>query len=321
MKKEFLVTLAALSVLASGCMVKPPDDGLGAEVSAADVETALDRAEMITNYDTAFRTGDTGTVIISTIVSTQSYPQDLHSMSVTSTSPKAVVYHDTETVYNQDGTTSTYDNDYQIDKPAPAGAVNTFKVKLPPFIEKPLTQFVAFFKRIFSKITIEPSTAVATDSVQPGIHRNKADQELLNAVLRMSHNMKTANTGSGSILNTMTASSSPSPTPAQPTPDPGPQSSSRYFGLTVADQTIRTANCSQIPGCMVNGTHIEFKEIVTQADSGTTSSTTVLWSYDVSTQVPGLFVELNVCAGQIVNGSLPVKQCRAVTAFQFGSAQ
>ena len=143
---------------------------------------------------------------------------------------------------------------------------------------------------ILAKITIQVSTAVGETEI-PKIKRRALDT----ADLKIMANLKiTASLGS--------------------TDGPNVQ---QCFGLKTFKHVLVTNNTSQITGGKVNATHVEFNEIDTVAGE----SKKIHWVYEISNEVPGLFVKLSECGSTVLivnNGQVPFMSCIILDTFTFG---
>ncbi|MBK9294304.1 MAG: hypothetical protein IPM57_07645 [Oligoflexia bacterium] len=94
----------------------------------------------------------------------------------------------------------------------------------------------------------------------------------------------------------------------------------KYFDLKVLKHPYETANCAQIPNCKVNSTRISFYEVQTLKD-GTILK--VKWIYEISKDVPGLFMNLEECFSTLAQSGthqVPYMRCRKVKDFRFGGS-
>lgn len=101
----------------------------------------------------------------------------------------------------------------------------------------------------------------------------------------------------------------------------GPERFSRlstYCNLTAKAHTI-PVSVEQAPGGKIQATRIEMDE--DRLVSGKPG--TVHWSYELTKDAPGLFVDYEECYTSVVAGTspLPFKECTKVDYFHFGKAE
>jgi len=98
-----------------------------------------------------------------------------------------------------------------------------------------------------------------------------------------------------------------------------PSVTRQYFGLKTFSHIIKTNNTSQIKEGKVNATHIEFNEVDTKAGASQKSHLV----YEISNEVPGLFVKLSECLSSVTTtangGQVPYMECIILNTFSFGS--
>lgn len=269
----------------SACMVKQPDeaDNIGKPVSAEEINAAFAEAQDGVSQEKAFRVGDKGTVQIIDRILGNSGVNSTQEFLVEEINDKYIIYSKRLVETNE---TSRYGIPRIKTSPAP--------------VENAALHFIKnTFKNIaklFKKIEINKTTAIG-DSFS-------TSREALKIPLNLSRSVLEQN------LKDFLAAKDTSTAPAQ---------TSRYFGLSVVRHLYETENCSQIPGCKVNATKIEFNEIRSLEKGGEIK---LRWLYEFSKDVPGLFITLDECfATVIVEGTsqTPLTRCSHVKTFNFGS--
>ena len=164
--------------------------------------------------------------------------------------------------------------------PTPAPTVTPVPTPSTTASLDPLSKFFEIFDGIktklnvlVAKISIQASTALG-ETLAPQRPRKmdfvdlKIQQDLMNRLQAK---------GDDTIQSTAQNPSDDNTTPVATT---------QYFGLKYYVHPYTTSNCSQIKDCKVTSTHIEFNTITTTSGQ----SSQAHWVYEISNQVPGLFV-------------------------------
>lgn len=315
MTRKILLPLLIL-VLSSACSIKPPDDnsGLGPEVNSNDIVTAKTNALSGYTLEQAFHTGDDGTVEVVDNVLGNTSVRDAQEMTVTAMVPGQATVTETDSMTGSSITGIITDSDWPILSSLTSKVLNFFAL-FPDPVSRSLTDSFYMARNFWNSVSFEKSQALGESALLT--NKIKLFTSPLSSVLEKDIAKLTLKRTDSSPTPTPGPTGTP-PAPAS-TPDPG---TSKYYGLHVLQHTLLTANCSQIPGCKVNSTQVAYVEIRNIQVSGEQSQTTRLnWTYEISNQVPGLFVTLSQCFTTIVNQNsqqIPLQECVQVENFTFG---
>jgi hypothetical protein len=286
MKIKRIIAALAITTTALGCSIKPPEDNqeLGPEVSATEVSQALLDAQKGFDPEKDYRVNDRGVVQLTSRVFASSAVRETYEYQVTTVNSAEIIY----TVLNKNT----------------GGLVQEKIVKEQPITGSTVARFIknAYRKitKLVSAIKISPSTALgqvtraaSTGFNPPGsIYHRILDE----------HFAKFLAKATGTKLRPMAASSS------------------RYYGLKILKHKLLTSNCSQVVDCRVNATRVEFDEVI-KDDAG--NDKRVHRMYEISVEVPGLFVYMDECVSALVTqeeSQYPLTECIHVSDFVFGFA-
>jgi hypothetical protein len=308
--------LIALAIFIAGC-IKPPDDGmaLGEQVSGQNVDQVLADAQSGVPETQAFHVGDSGVIESMETVysSTRLKESDVYKLTSLDNDyfyfDDYKVKADTTTKYKM---ARSHDNQTPTPTPSPSPTATPSLVSdASSWLFNQVLNIVIGVKTevqfLASKVTIQTSTALGeTLNSQPPRKMDFIDLQIERDLLQ-ALKPQDATTIQSTAQNPSDASGD----------SPG---TSQYFGLRHYKHPYVTANCSQLKDCKVMATHIEFNAVTTS--NGET--TQVHWVYEVSKEVPGLFVIMSRCGSAVTminNTQVPFMECSTLDTFHFGAGQ
>jgi hypothetical protein len=306
-----------LAVLATAC-IKPPDDGmaLGDATPTATIDQVLTDAQGGVPESQAFHVGDTGVIESMETVYSSTTLKESEVYKLTSMDSDYFYFDD----YKVKADTTTH---YKMARaahstpsptPTPTASATPASTTTSEALFAPVEKFLklvgiikAKINLIVAKITIQTSTALGESvQLQPTRKMDWVDLNIQRDVLNAVH-AKDNSTIESTAQN-----------PSNTEDDSG--GTTQYFGLKHYKHSYLTSNCSQIKDCKVTSTHIEFNAVTTTSGQ----STQVHWTYEISPEVPGLFVIMSRCGSAVTmvnNAQVPYMECWTLDTFHFGAVQ
>lgn len=281
--KKILLLLSSV-FLVVGCNVVPPEDDMkGAPASKQEIQAAFAEAQSGVVQEQAYKLGDYGTIRIIDQVLSNSQVVSTHDLKIEEINDKYIIYSERVA---ETGETAKYGIERKQGSTTPAPPKEPIGKN---FLLDKLMGLVAKVVGVFKKVEISRPTAIGQE---------RPERLVLN---------KPSSIATKSLrINGITSNAAPS-------------STSAYYDLKVMKHPYETANCAQIPDCKVNATRITYYEVRSLSD-GTTMK--MKWIYEISKEVPGLFMILDECYSTIVQqgtNQIPFMECASVKDFRFGN--